>query len=1106
MIKRVWASSNPSELYRGKEDQKITLLCSFILLGIGLVIGLASFITLSNEQLAVRRNTFQQLLTASSIQFETEITRAVTEKKAIQEILSNTNNNLDEVTQLFLLEGFSAINIKNPNGKMIAEKGRFILNPTIMVKLNLPEQAWLAWRDGWFVIFKSPIKLSQTEIGEVTAEWPLVSIDNYFKQIESMGQTISVNVCSMPVNNHAVCFPSRFYQSVFTVQGADLQSDFFRFALDGKKGVVITHDFLQHPVLAAYAPIGTLGLTMIVKIDTKELYAPIIKNLLIVLPVTLIAILMGLLLLRLVVMPLIRRVFDAEKKLSQSNKLLKASDERYSLAVRGSNAGLWDWEVGTEHIFYSPYLKNLLGYTDDEIPNMLNVFDEHLHPEDLEKARAAIRNHILHQVPYNIEYRLRRKSGEYHWFHAVGQAKWNKHGYATRMAGSVIDITEQKISEQRLVTQYTVTQILSEASNLEEAVPELIQSICLGLNWDCGAIWMVNSEENVLRCIGMWCDKKTEAYAFLEASEAIKFALGKSVLGRVWSSAKPYWSEDVTKDAHFVRAEAAKSAGFHSAFCFPILLKDTVFGVMEFYSKQIESPDEELLQMMASIGPQIGQFFQRKHVESERKKVETLKNEFVSIVSHELRTPLTSIRGSLGLLLGGVIGDFSEKAKKLLDIASNNCDRLLNLINDILDVEKIEAGKMSFKFEMIDITKVIKESILINQMYGEKFGVKVMLTESVSDVLVNVDKDRLLQVMANLISNAVKFSPQGEVVKVTIQLINNIVRVAVADAGSGISLEFQPRIFQKFSQADSTTTRIKGGTGLGLSITKAIIEKFDGTVGFVTKPGTGTTFYFDLPPYTLEEKKPEKTLFHAESNQRSLLICEDDEDQALYLSSMLQTAGFRVDTAGTVSAARDLLAKNTYHALLLDLILPDQDGIAFIRELRTEDKTKNLPIIVISVIAQTGKSLLNGDAFSVVDWLDKPIDFSKLLKDVQSLSRLKLQMTRILHVEDEEDTRTIVKSILKNTAEVICASTLQEAKVKLIRDQFDLVILDLMLPDGNGLELLPLLAKLHTPVLVFSAVELDREHAKFVHDALVKSETSYERLLETIEQIIQLVS
>ncbi|EKD54152.1 MAG: multi-sensor hybrid histidine kinase [uncultured bacterium] len=230
------------------------------------------------------------------------------------------------------------------------------------------------------------------------------------------------------------------------------------------------------------------------------------------------------------------------------------------------------------------------------------------------------------------------------------------------------------------------------------------------------------------------------------------------------------------------------------------------------------------------------------------KEGEQLKNEFVSVVSHELRTPLTSIRGSLGLILGGAVGEFSAKAKKLLGIANNNCERLLHLINDILDIEKIEAGKMDFQFAPYRIADLVKESMMANQMYAERFSVKIKLAESVNDVMVNVDRDRFIQVMTNLISNAVKFSRKGGKVVIKIGLVKvQKVRVAIEDQGHGIAKEFQSRIFQKFSQADSTTTRKKGGTGLGLSISKAIIDQFSGSIGFKSDPEMGTIFYFELP-------------------------------------------------------------------------------------------------------------------------------------------------------------------------------------------------------------------------------------------------------------------
>lgn len=491
------------------------------------------------------------------------------------------------------------------------------------------------------------------------------------------------------------------------------------------------------------------------------------------------------------------------------------------------------------------------------------------------------------------------------------------------------------------------------------------------------------------------------------------------------------------------------------------------------------------------------------HDITELKRTEKLKNEFVSIVSHELRTPLTSIRGSLGLLVSGVMGQFSEKANKLLDIANNNCERLLLLINDILDIEKIEAGKMDFQIKLYDLNQLISESIVSNKMYADKFGVSIDFFQPQSVVQVHVDSGRLMQVLANLISNACKFSPKGEKITVLMKRINSHVRVSVSDNGPGIPEEFQSRIFQKFSQADSSDTRGKGGTGLGLNISKTIIEKMGGTLDFFSRPNEGSTFYFDLP-ISYDKNVPIKAgTLDAHLPHRRLLICEDDEDQSEYLKALLQSAGFTVDVAETVAIAKSLLEDNSYQAILLDLILPDQDGIAFIRELRANEKTRDLHIIVISVIAQTGHALLNGDAVSVIDWFDKPIDFNKLLTSINRIKKTNSSsLPHILHIEDNVDMQHVVSAILEKHASVITANNLVQAKKLLETNKYDLIILDLLLPDGNGIEILPLLSQYKIPVLVFSDMQLNDDYAKFVSQALIKSNSSNETLLNTIMNLI----
>lgn len=232
---------------------------------------------------------------------------------------------------------------------------------------------------------------------------------------------------------------------------------------------------------------------------------------------------------------------------------------------------------------------------------------------------------------------------------------------------------------------------------------------------------------------------------------------------------------------------------------------------------------------------------------SDRRKIERLKSEFISTVSHELRTPLTSIRGSLGLVLGGITGELAPQSRELLNVANNNAERLSRLINDILDIEKIESGKLEFKLQPQFLATLLQQAVDGTRDYAHPYNVTLDLVNHAPEARVNVDADRFIQVMVNLLSNAAKFSPRDHSVTVAAEHRGDRVRVSVADHGKGIPAEFQSHIFEKFAQADSSDTRAKSGTGLGLSITKAIVERMGGTIGFVTQEEFGTTFYVDLP-------------------------------------------------------------------------------------------------------------------------------------------------------------------------------------------------------------------------------------------------------------------
>jgi PAS domain S-box-containing protein len=488
---------------------------------------------------------------------------------------------------------------------------------------------------------------------------------------------------------------------------------------------------------------------------------------------------------------------------------------------------------------------------------------------------------------------------------------------------------------------------------------------------------------------------------------------------------------------------------------------------------------------------------------TERKKVDRLKNEFISTVSHELRTPLTSIRGSLGLVVGGVAGELPPQAKTMVEIAYTNSERLVRLINDILDIEKIESGNMVFSFKVLDLMTIVDQAVKANGGFAEQFGVTFEITAAAPGVRVMADGDRLMQVLTNLLSNAAKFSPPNASVDIAIHRLPHGVRVQVHDRGPGIPDEFRGRIFQKFAQADASTTRKKGGTGLGLSIVKAIVEKHGGHVGFEMPPDGGTIFYVDLQEWS----EPMPQLAQVEEASRPwVLICEDDSDVATLLRIILEQGGFSCDVAYGAIQAKALLAERQYTAMTLDIRLPDQDGISLIRELRNAEETRCLPIVVVSVVAQPPEEALNGAAVGLIDWLCKPIDPDRLVAAVrQTVRQGSTEASRILHVEDDKDVREVVRMLLQTVGTVVGAGTLAEARQKLSTDSFDLILLDVELPDGSGLDLLPPPAsdrQVSIPVLIFSAQEVNGAVTERVAAALVKTRTSNQQLLATIAALI----
>lgn len=333
---------------------------------------------------------------------------------------------------------------------------------------------------------------------------------------------------------------------------------------------------------------------------------------------------------------------------------------------------------------------------------------------------------------------------------------------------------------------------------------------------------------------------------------------------------------------------------------------------------------------------------------TELKRIDQMKTEFISTVSHELRTPLTSIRGSLGLVSAGIAGKLPEGAGTLVGIAQSNCDRLIRLINDILDSEKIESGKLPLRLQVAEVAPLVRKALADNEGFAQQHEVRFRMRAPVVPLAVRVDNDRLLQVLTNLLSNAVKFSPANDSVEVRVSGTRTSVRVEIADRGPGIPAEFQRRIFQKFSQADSSDTRAKGGTGLGLNISRTLVEKMGGQIGFTSTPGAGSTFFFELPRHDAPAGAvpvPRPPACAPGGRRKQILHVEGDGDIRAIVSGLAGDFATCV-SAGSLQDARERLGESHFDLILLETELDDGSGWQLAQELQGRDFSP--PVIVFS--------------------------------------------------------------------------------------------------------------------------------------------------------------
>lgn len=466
-------------------------------------------------------------------------------------------------------------------------------------------------------------------------------------------------------------------------------------------------------------------------------------------------------------------------------------------------------------------------------------------------------------------------------------------------------------------------------------------------------------------------------------------------------------------------------------------------------------------------GEHVGRVYAFRDVTRER-ELDRMKSEFVSMVSHELRTPLTSIKGYVDLLLEGEVGALTPDQQEFLEIVGSNAERLVSLINDILDISRIEAGRIALTMAPVDLPSLLERLVISFRPQIEAKRQRLVVDIAPSVPPARGDAERLTQIFANLISNAHKYTPAGGTLTIRAGAIGNRVVASVADTGIGLSQEEQEQLFTRFYRAQNRTTQEVGGTGLGLSITRSLVDLHGGTIAVESTPGKGSTFTVALPQ-AIEEVAAVGPTNGAHDAHGRILIVEDEPDIARLIRRYLERAGYEVHLASDAATALRIARETPLDLITLDVILPDTDGFTLLEWLKNDARTAGIPVIMLSMVADEGQ----GRSLGAVDYLVKPIREDALLQRISRLLASNRSGT-VLVADDEADVRRLLaRQLARAGYQVLEAENGEEAVEAATTQDLDAVFLDIRMPVLDGFNALKAIRAVRTeaelPIVMMTA-------------------------------------
>ncbi|MGM3307071.1 PAS domain S-box protein [Anabaena sp. WFMT] len=675
---------------------------------------------------------------------------------------------------------------------------------------------------------------------------------------------------------------------------------------------------------------------------------------------------------------------QSEAQLQAAEVQLRSLSDRLSLAVKSAKIGIWDLDLINDSLVWDEQMYEIFGVTPlnfDPSQGAWAKFEQFVHPDDRVTIRETVQQVIAEDQELDIEFRIILSNGAIRILKGYAIVQRNSQGQPQRMIGVNYDITNRKLAEAEII----------RSRDLREAI----------FNESADALFLVDAE--TVKTID--CNKRAvEMFAATNKIDLINIEGHELQKLQFTSEEMQVIADDMYKQG-FWNQELEYKTFKGDLFWGSLAAKQITVASQKMNLVRVTDISQRKLaeEQLHQTNKQLAAF------NHELARATRLKDEFLANMSHELRTPLNAILGISEALLDEVLGTINEKQRRGLQTIERSGNHLLELINDILDLSKIEAGQLELHYTQIAISPLCQSSLsfIKQQAFQKHIQLEVKIQPNLPNLL--LDERRIRQVLINLLNNAVKFTPEGGQItlevthqqlapEVEMTSLQNSIQIAVIDTGIGIAAENLDKLFQPFIQIDSSLNRQYAGTGLGLALVKRIVEIHGGRVGVSSEIGVGSRFTFDLPCGHVSESSQESVQqisFDVDSTANDtpqesplILLAEDNEANIFTISNYLEAKGYRIILAKNGQQAIALTKEQTPNLILMDIQMPGIDGMEAIKLIRVEPKLANIPIIALTALAMPGdqeKCLAAGADY----YLTKPVILKQLVNIMQQLLSVK---------------------------------------------------------------------------------------------------------------------